>query len=70
MFTTFEEKKILFILLTFIVLSGITCDRRDETPETDPLVIELYVKNASFPGMADGSINLEISGGLGPYAIQ
>ena len=59
-----------FILLVIIALWCLTCDRNNENPETDPLVLELYVEDASLPGVADGSINLEISGGMGPYTIQ
>jgi uncharacterized protein (TIGR02145 family) len=59
-----------FILLVIMALLGLTCDRNNENPETDPLVLKLYITDASLPGMADGSINLEISGGMGPYTIQ
>lgn len=58
-----------FILLVIMALLGLTCDRDNENPETDPLVLKLYITDTSLPGMADGSINLEISGGMSPYTI-
>jgi len=65
-----NKRLLKFILVAIMALWGLTCDRNDENPETDPLVLELYVEDASLPGIADGSINLEISGGLVPYTIQ
>jgi len=64
------RNRTIFTLLILSILLSITCDKKDEIPETDPLVLELYVEDASLPGNADGSINLEISGGMVPYTIQ
>ncbi|KPK84715.1 MAG: hypothetical protein AMS27_09150, partial [Bacteroides sp. SM23_62_1] len=59
-----------FILLITMAFWDFTCDSNNEHPETNPLVIHLCVTDASLPGKADGSINLEISGGMTPYSIQ